>query len=203
MTDVELVELTLIATLDPTDAESGAELLAELDAIDFPDGYPSAISNLDSLDAASVETAMFLRTDASPDGSESFDVEDHDPNTLTVQYEDGTIVFGFVATEEAVGDFASVIETIRASAGTALRVPLFRFDYRLGTLVDPTADGIRGHPVLPADADVDFHLDHTEETTRVTIEGSADTPFEQFDALLPGLVEQYHDIARHFTEFEL
>lgn len=203
MTDVELVKLTVVATLETVDAESAAELLSELDALDFPEGYPSNISNLDSLDADNVDTAMFLRTDSSPDGNESFDIEDHEPNTLTVQYEDGEIVFGFTAQEEAVGDFAGVIETIRASAGTELWVPVFRFEYQLGTLVDPTADGIRGHPVLPDDADIDFHLDHGAETTQVSVETSSDVPFEQFDALLPGLVEQYHDIASHFAEFEL
>lgn len=203
MTDVELVELAVVGEI-AAEAVEAVELLTELSESGLLEGYAheKSLGSSESLEAETVGEAVFVWSDTDTDVTGRED-DGYEPNTFTAGYEDGNVVLSFVADKEHVGEFGAVVEDIRESAGTELRVPSIRFEHRIGTLVDATAEGLRDAPALPEDADLDFHLDHTEETTYATVEASSDVPFERFDMLLPGLVEQYDDIAGHFAEFEL
>ena len=201
MTEAKLISVTVRATVEPTDREDAVSGLRSVSAARFPDGGVVTDSTLESLDTDSLTTAQFQWTDSPTGGQDS--PETDEPNAFSVDYEDNSIVFRFSATESIAREFGTILEECRTHAGVPLWMPVFECEYQFETLLDPTAEAIRTHPVLPDDADIAVHRDHTAGTTRVRIESAGAMPFEQVDQLLPGLITQYHDIAAHIGSFEL
>lgn len=188
---VSLAAATLTLSLDVPDTDDAHDVLSAVADLDL-EGYPERHSNLDDLDAGSLAEAISLRSDSFSGTEPDLDIETYDPNTLLVTYEDGTILFSFVADEAALGEFTAAIESVREPTGKGIAMTKTAFRYEVDGELDSSAEEIRSQTDLPPHAQINVEPDSDAGTTTIGFEITEETPPRpMIDTVVPGLVQKY------------
>lgn len=198
---VELIEFRTSLHLAIPDADVARTIGQRIEDLTVPDGLTVYQSAQEDAETESLDYLEFIASDGSQEPPETPEITHHAPNTITAQYEDGTLVIGLAATMGMIEELAAWVSEVGEEVDAGFVIDQPRYQYEVRPAFDPAPNDVIDHLGIPPDSTIDIESEPAEDRTIVTLTISeAAPPKQHVHLVIPGLVGKFGEALETLPE---